>query len=1406
MSTVPFRRPARRTGPEMPHGDITLQEPPAIPEVTSAGMRTLVTVIPALLMSGGMVFFYLGGSARSGPGGLIMMAMMGTGMAGMALSQVLMQSGNRRQKVGGERRDYLRYLSQTRRQVRRYAEQQRGALAWRHPDPESLWSLALTSRLWERRPTHPDFGEVRIGTGSQRLAVRITPLQTSPVEDLEPVSAKALRRFTRAYTTIPHQPVALFIRGFAHIRLDGERAPALALVRALLAQLVVFHAPDELQIAVSVSAGRRDEWAWVKWLPHAQHPRDTDAAGPIRLVGESLEEVERLLGRDFGERARFETGASPSRGEPFVIVVSDGGRIAPGSRFLVSGYRNAVLVDFDAHDGGNPRQALRLDLAPADPATAASSGSAPAPATRSAASSAAAAAAGPDLFTVERDRVGREVRTRLAAPDRLSRTRTEALARVLARHSAGALGEQVNDGLAANLDLPELLGVTDLERFDPRPGWAARGGESRLRVPIGVAADGSPIELDIKESAEDGMGPHGMLIGATGSGKSELLRTLVLALAATHSSETLNFVLVDFKGGATFAGLDRLPHVSATITNLADEAALVDRMRDALRGELVRRQELLRAAGRFSSVRDYETARAQGAPLAPLPTLFVVIDEFSELIAAHTDFIELFVMIGRLGRSLAVHLLLASQRLDDGRIHQLEGHLSYRISLRTFSAMESRSVIGVPDAYELPAAPGNGYLRSDVATITRFKAAYVSGPYRLRSARVRQEVIAGQVLPYDTAPAPLATPTPPPDENPARPEDPTRSDDPARSEDPASSQDPVRSGDPARSKDPMAGSSGTVTSSTVMEVLVGRLVDQGPPAHRVWLPPLDQPPPLDQVLPPLLPDPEHGLRPVGEGGGAGSAGGWLRTPIGVIDKPFEQVRDLLVLDFGGGGGHLGIAGGPQSGKSTLLRAVIAGLALTHSPREVQFFCLDFGGGSLASIADLPHVGSVTGRHDPERVGRTVAELLGILRDRERRFAELGVAGMTAYREAIAAGKAAPDEFGEVFLAVDGWFVLRQEFEAVEEATREIAGRGLNYGVHILLTAGRWSEVHHTMRDKLGSRLELRLGDPVESGIDLRAAAAVPKLPGRGLTDAKLHFIAALPRIDGSSRVDDLAHGTRHLVDSVVDCWPGPRVRAVRTLPALLPVEQLPAPPPDGDLRVALGVDEEQFAPVWHDFAAQAHLTLLGDNESGKTNLLRLMARGIVRRYTPAQARIMAVDYRRGLFDEIPDAYRLGYSVSADSTKATVADAVGGLRPRLPGPEITPARLRRRDWWSGPLLFVLIDDYDLLTGHDNPLAPLVGLLPQGGDIGLHVVVARAAAGVMRMSMDPLLRRMQELNTPDLALSCPRGEGPLLGGAKPRDLPPGRALLCTRRGSRLVQTAYVIPATPDETDAGALAASG
>ncbi|MEV4826506.1 type VII secretion protein EccCa [Micromonospora sp. NPDC049274] len=1314
MSTVLFRRPARRRGPEMPSGELDLQEPPTLPEAQRNVMRHALTALPMMLMTGAMALVFI--NPRGGPLSWIVIGIMGGAILAMLVGQTASANNDRKLQLGGDRRDYLRYLGQNRRRIRSVIARQRDAADWQHPDPRSLLSLAMTSRRWERRPSHPDFLEVRIGTGERRVAVKINPLQTRPIENLEALSAKSLRRFIRAYTTVENQPVAMFLPAFAKIRFSGDREHVRSCVRAILVQVATLHAPDDVRITACVDADGTAAWEWLKWLPHVQHPQAHDAAGGRRLAAETIEDLEVLLGEGFTARPRYEPGATASRDEPFVIVVRDGGRMGNGSRLATVGYRNCVLLDLSDPTPSSTKESLTLAITDAD------------------------------VMMLRLDRVGGEVRKRLATPDVLSTPMARTVGRLLSPYRLGIVSETPDDNLRTNFDIGGLLGISDLTALDLGVLWAPRADPERLRIPIGIDAAGNAIELDIKESALGGMGPHGMLIGATGSGKSELLRTLVLSLAVTHSSETLNFVLVDFKGGATFLGLDRLPHTSAVITNLAEEATLVSRMQQALHGELVRRQELLRQAGGYSSALEYERARAQGAPLDPLPTLFVVVDEFSELLATHRDFMELFVMIGRLGRSLAVHLLLASQRVEDGRISQLESHLSYRIGLRTFSALESRSVIGVPDAYELPPTPGNGYLRTDVSTLIRFKAAYVSGPYQRRNVEARQAAVQQQVVPYALIQPSRPATAPPADED-------------------APAEQPE----------------GAAVSGSVLSLLAEQLTDQGPPAHQVWLPPLGSAPTLDQLLPTLTPDPDLGLC-AQDWAGSGA----LVTPIGFIDKPFDQVRDLLLADLSGTGGHVGIAGGPRSGKSTLLRTLICSLALTHSPAEVQFYCLDFGGGTLGSIGELPHVGGVAGRLDTERVTRTVREVTEMITSREQRFRDLGVENMSRYRQLRADGAVTDDPYGDVFLVVDGWFTLRQEFETLENEIRQIAAQGLNFGIHLVLTAARWSEVHHAMRDQIGTRLELRLGDPVDSAIDLRLAATVPQLPGRGLTPQKLHFLAALPRIDGEPDPTTVSEGARSLCASVGEFWTGPAAPAVRTLPGLLPADTLPAP--EGDLRLVLGIEERGMAPVWHDFGEAPHLTILGDDSSGKTNMLRHVARSVMARYTPKEVRLMLVDFRRKLFDDVPQEYRLGYSVSADSTRATVVEAIAGLQPRMPGADITPEQLRRRDWWTGPRLFLLVDDYDLLGGHDGPLLPLLPYLAQGADIGFHLVLTRAAANVMRMSMDPLVRRVQETNAPDVALSCPPSEGPLLGNVKPRQLPPGRALLCTRRGARLIQTPW------------------
>lgn len=1318
MSTVIVRRQPRRDAPALPTGDVILDAPPEIPPPGGKAWSQMLMVLPMLAGAGAMALMF--SQRSSGPLGYILGGMFGLSALGMVGMGLLNNTGGPgKREMIQKRRGYMRHLALQRRRVQRTAEEQRVAMYYRHPDPDALWSVVPSHRLWERRRDDADFGVVRIGVGPQSIVTPLVTPATKPLDELEPLCAAALRRFVQTYGTIEDLPIAMAVNGFAKVVLSGDDERKRALVRALVAQLAVHHSPEDVMIAVCCDEQVRDAWDWVKWLPHASHADRADALGSIRLVASSVPAIEAMLDDLLASRPRFNvSGPAGEITGPHLVVIVDGGDVDGSSHLAVDpGVEGVTMLDLHATP---PRlldsATLVLDIA--DDGTLSS-----------------------------RTKDGR---TQIGRADALAPHATEALARQLAplRVTVGGSGGQA---MSTAMGLADLLGIPDPYGFVVRDHWKPRAQRNQLRVPIGVGAEGEPVELDLKESAQDGMGPHGLLIGATGSGKSELLRTLVLALAGTHSSETLNFVLVDFKGGATFTKLDRLPHTSAVITNLADELPLVDRMTDAINGELLRRQELLRSAGNYSSVRDYEKARLAGAPLAPLPSLLIVCDEFSELLSAKPDFIDMFVQIGRVGRSLGVHLLLASQRLEEGKLRGLDTHLSYRISLRTNSAMESRVVIGSPDAYELPRAPGHGFLKFGTEALTRFRAAYVSGVYHRpgqeRHGPADSPVL--DVLEFDTQ---------------------YRAPRIAEEEQPATAPDPDEG-----------------VGETLLDIMVASIEGEGVPAHRVWLPPLSDPPTLDQLLPRLTQTEDRGLTV-----SSPDLQGRLVAHLGLIDRPLEQRREELTVDLAGGAGNVAVVGGPQSGKSTVLRTLITSLALTHTPREVQLYCLDFGGGALGSLRDLPHVGGVFGRNQPSELRRTVAEMYALLSYREQLFGEHGIDSMATYRRRKRAGEFSEDPFGDAFLVVDNWLTIRNDFDDLEARITDIASRGLTYGVHVVVTSSRWMDLRMAIRDMLGTRVELRLGDPSDSVLDRRAAMRVPTdSPGRGLTDDKMQMLIGLPRVDGVQSADDLAAGAAAVVRQISTAWRGRPAPPVRMLPTLLRYDQLPVADRRG---IAVGVSETDLQPVFLDPNADPHFIVYGDSESGKSSFLRAFCDQVTRRFDPEQARIIAIDYRRSLLGDISPDHLLAYGTSSAMAGDMIKEICDVMRGRLPGPDVTAEQLRTRSWWRGPDLYLVVDDYDLVAvGQGHPLSPLVEFLSQARDVGLHLVLTRRTGGASRAAFEPVLMRLRELSTPGIIMSGDRDEGALLGAVRPQQQPPGRGWMVTRKdGARLVQLGY-LPST-------------
>ncbi|MGA5205767.1 type VII secretion protein EccCa [Streptomyces variegatus] len=1315
MSHIVVKRPPRVLPSEVSTQDIILQPPPELPR----GHResVLMQLLPTLGMGGSVVFFFTSGQPFMRIMGMVMIA----STIAMSVAMVIRFRRGSQGELADMRRDYLSYLAQTRRTAVDTAKTQRDAQYFLHPSPEQLWALvAEGSRVWERRSGDEDFAQVRIGLGAQSLARTLVAPETAPVEQLEPLTAGAMQRFLAVHSTLDDLPMAVSLRAFYHVTISGDPQSVRSSARAITGSLAALHSPEDLLIVVAAGREALPHWEWAKWLPHVQAPGAVDGAGSRRLIDSDSRELENLLATRLTGRPRFHPNAAPLPEEPHIVVVLDGLTLPPDS----------VLANPEGLQG-----VTVLEVVPGELITGGGELS---------------IVVQPEALHLES---GHGV-VYEGTPDVLSYESAEALARQLAPLRMASGGDD-DEPLLANLEFTDLLNLGDAASVDTQRTWRPRSLAERLRVPIGVGEDGRPVMLDLKEAAQEGMGPHGLCVGATGSGKSELLRTLVLGLAVTHSSETLNFVLADFKGGATFAGMAQMPHVAAVITNLADDLTLVDRMGDSIRGELNRRQEMLRDAGNYANIHDYEKARAAGAALQPIPSLVLVIDEFSELLTAKPDFIEMFVQIGRIGRSLGVHLLLASQRLEEGRLRGLETYLSYRVGLRTFSAAESRAAIGVPDAYELPNVPGSGLLKFGTDEMVRFKAAYVSGVYRSGTQRT---ALSGGPLPMNRRPV-LFTAAEVPVQYMAVPQQrPSASDGPEVDD---------------------------ALADTVLDVIVRRLEAQGPAAHQVWLPPLDSPPPLDGLLPGLTAVQGRGLTQPGYEGA-----GRLVVPAGLVDKPYEQRRDPLWVDFSGAAGHMQIIGGPQSGKSTLLRTLISAFALTHTPYEVQFYGLDFGGGGMAAVAGLPHVGGVASRLDPERVRRTVAEVYGVLNRREEYFRSAGIASIADFRARRARGEipVTDQPWGDVFLVIDGWGNFRADYEAMDQVIHDIAARGLGYGVHLILTASRSMEVRANLKDHLMNRLELRLGDTMDSELDRKVAANVPAgVPGRGQAPQKLHFMAAVPRIDGLTSDTDLADATAALATEVSRHWQAPGAPEVRLLPREFPADQLP--PGDRFPRrgVAFALDEDNLEPVFVDFEQDPFFLVFGESESGKSNLLRLLIQQLTQRYSGDEAKLFVIDNRRSLLDVTPSSHLAEYipmSNSMDHHMAALADL---MKRRTPTADVTAQQLRDRSWWRGPTVYVVIDDYDLVaTSSGNPLAGLTELLPFARDVGVRFIIARSTAGAGRAAYEAFMQRVKELGAQGVVLAGDPGEGDLLGGVRPRPMPAGRGVFVSRRrGKPLVQ---------------------
>jgi S-DNA-T family DNA segregation ATPase FtsK/SpoIIIE len=963
-------------------------------------------------------------------------------------------------------------------------------------------------RLWERNRLAGDLLDLRLGLGELESQVSI---------DLGRGGDDALRAEGEARLAHQHVvhdvPITVDLLDMGVMGLWGDPAQVASSGRALMAQAACLHSPEDLVVAAAVGTNNLVGFEWLKWLPHvrsATSPIEGDhlAVGPdstramlISLLQVAADRSERGVEQHIWPRVLLllDEAAEPDR-----ALLSQLLDIAP-----VFGIHVVWLGESELQV---PRQCRAVVACPGK------------------------GLPGTVRFTdpMQPDRV---VELDGSAPE---------TARSIARSLA-----PLRDASAASQTtaIPRIVPLFDAVGFDEptRQGivdrWTTDRGYS-LQFPIGMSAEGV-YNLDLVEQ-----GPHTLIGGTSGAGKSELLQTLVLALAANYPPTKLNFLFVDYKGGASSAEFRDLPHTVGYVTNLNGRLSL--RALTSLRAELQRRMKLMEG-----KAKDLREMLAVDPAVAP-PSLVIVVDEFAALVKEIPDFVAGIVDIAQRGRSLGVHLILATQRPTGVVNDNILANTNLRISLRMLDPNDSSNIIGSRDAAEIPVPlRGRGFARTGPQALVPFQCAWSGAPFS-----TDEEVRAVGVKPFGYA-----------------------------------------SGDGTE-----AGASPTAAKvaradepPTQLEVLVGVCANAArdmalPPVRRPWVEPLGDVVTLKSVVDQV---PVDQLR---------------RDPgrvalLGMYDDPENQAQHVAAVDLEASGGLIAFGTG-GTGKTTFLRTVATGMARQGSPDEVQLYALDFASRSLDALSDLPHCVTVIPGDDVERTTRLLTVLEQQIDQRRGVLAE-------ARAESLGALRAQTGEpgFPRLVVLLDSYSNFHVTFDRADRYTwltrfQRIVSAGRQVGVHCVLTNDRRMGVPPALLSGISSRLALRMATAEElSGLGVPSKIAKDaELPaGRGFLDGTIEVQVACVSDDPSGRAQSDAVGAAAAVLAATT------VGGVDELPELPASLTLDSPGmgtgPIAPMTTAFGLQDLTLQPAQVDLRRQ-NMVVLGPPLSGKSVALETIAWGI----------------------------------------------------------------------------------------------------------------------------------------------------------------------------------------------------
>ncbi len=1325
---------------KLPQSEIELPAPPQLPAPPTQRWSMLLTPLLMLLVYGLMAWL------RGGRGGGWLLVVPMIGMASVSI-------GTNLYTIISQRRSYRRAkaaalaawniaLNECDQQLQLLWQEQFNVRCVNDPPPLELEQLIKTSdaRLWERRTQDADFLALRLGQSEYPSTTMIKLPRTEYTSRY----SQQLHKLVRRYRTIKGVPFIFDLRRAGALGVVGDLGATVTLLHALIWHIVTHHSPDDVRIVGFWPLDQTAHWDWLRFLPHTRSLigdassrllaySDIPLDGPNEYAKHTLQLIRHL------ERLLRDRQTQPESAiEHLVICIADP-TPAPMFSLLMQTIMQrgaalkASLICVSPAVAAVPEHcAAYIDLT-VHPAVCAQSGP----------------AGGRTLLHVD-----------TALP-----TNPMLLAEILGRRSL-ALGRNGRD-LPAVVNLLELLGIDDAQTFDPWVRWRElpptddEHPSGLFPVPIGrygMQPD-AIVWLDLNEKRE---GVHGMIAGTTGSGKSELLTTLLLALAVRHHPDRLNFLLIDFKGGATFRDLQSLPHTAGLVTDLT--GSLAERALIAINSELDRRKQQLSQCG-VPNIKRYR--RLKPTP-APLPNLLIAIDEFDEMARDYPEFIEELIRVAKQGRSLGVHLLFATQTPSNGAIKAgLKTNLSYWIALRVVDPEDSKLMIGSRDAALISnATPGRAYKRVN-NTVVAFQSALATMAYRPTSERIDDPFLLFDAL--------------------------------GRTISPRQRQRRLSSIRP-QARDTVQRSDADLLQEQMASTLPGYAAER----YRIWQEPLSADLLLSDVLSNDIDQP---------------AG--LQLHIGLIDQPERAQQQPLLLDLATCGSVL-VVGGGGVGKTSFMRTSILALAWRYSPQHCHLWLIDALGDGLGfatqqATGALPHLCEALACSDQQRIERLLTELEQTIQLRQEIFAQYGIEDWREYPQASASPLPA------IVVFIDTFVEFVEQNTSLLPSISRLLRNGRAYGIYWILTADRMasSVFPADLRNRLGQKIVLRVmseNDSLELLNKPFAARIRADQLGRGFWPSPgrpLEIQIAYPTLRSRSEIRGTAGDSDtalrsdlsslrwlevelpNAIQRIQQRWAGApaTARPLRLLANVIDIDwQQWLASYLQPHRFALATEHRSLQPVVFDLTKSPHWLICGGPSTGKSALMTAMLAGVTARSAPSELRLYLFDYRASVlrpFAKLPhtQAYitMSGIGAADDATAEMFCPAVlEQLEAELL--ELKQAELAGV---APPYRIVLaICNIDLLeTSELTQLGRLSRWVVQGRRLGFHVLVSStdfSAVGsnpmikMIKHERNVVVLGQQDVNASQLGLGTKSLRWPTSVAATP-----GRGFWINHGSEQLVQ---------------------